>query len=405
MVALTAAVYVVIATAAAWWALTTRKAWKRWLYIVVIAVLTVELFASVIAFTLWHPLGLLAISAAALAYAIASRRATLVGRTSPAPRTHPVQLPSKPWLLVNPYSGGGTAGRVGLIAVAADRGIDVHVLAPGDDPAALARRAVAEGADALGAAGGDGSLGPIAAIAIESGLPFVCIPAGTRNHFAHDLGLDRSDPLAALDALSGVERCIDAARVGDRVFLNNVSLGAYAEVVAEPGYRERKMNTARVVVRRLVRGERTPVEIEFADPDGRTYRDVQLLLVANNAYQLQRGSKLGARSQLDLGMLQVSVLRARSGSTIGRLLARAALGRFRNSTSWAQWVSASLRVESEEGMVPAGVDGEATLLSAPLEFHSLPSSLRMLVPADAAPRTGETSGPMPSRMLAIALRR
>ena len=305
MVALTAAVYVVIATAAAWWALTTRKAWKRWLYIVVIAVLTVELFASVIAFTLWHPLGLLAISAAALAYAIASRRATLVGRTSPAPRTHPVQLPSKPWLLVNPYSGGGTAGRVGLIAVAADRGIDVHVLAPGDDPAALARRAVAEGADALGAAGGDGSLGPIAAIAIESGLPFVCIPAGTRNHFAHDLGLDRSDPLAALDALSGVERCIDAARVGDRVFLNNVSLGAYAEVVAEPGYRERKMNTARVVVRRLVRGERTPVEIEFADPDGRTYRDVQLLLVANNAYQLQRGSKLGARSQLDLGMLQV----------------------------------------------------------------------------------------------------
>src|SRR5919206_569223 len=70
-----------------------------------------------------------------------------------------------------------------------------------------------------------------AAFALERDLPFVCIPFGTRNHFARDLGLDRDDPLAALASFGGHERRIDVGRVGDRVFLNNVSLGLYARLV------------------------------------------------------------------------------------------------------------------------------------------------------------------------------
>ena len=208
---------------------------------------------------------------------------------------------------------------------------------PGDDPATLAREAVAAGADAVGVAGGDGSLGLVAAVAVELDVPFVCVPAGTRNHFAHDLGLDRADPLAALGVFSGPERRIDVAMVGGRMFLNNVSLGVYADVVAEPGYRARKLATAHGVLQAAVRGERARLAVEFADPDGRLHEEVLVLLVANNKYQLQRASELGARDRLDDGVLQVSALRARTGAALARVVAKATVGRAGSGVAWAQW--------------------------------------------------------------------
>src|SRR5947207_8797643 len=128
------------------------------------------------------------------------------------------------WLLVNPHSGDGS-GVDEVCAAAAARGIDTHVLRPGEDAAVRAREAQA---DVLGAAGGDGTTAAVAGAALERGLPFVCVPLGTRNHFARDLGLDRSDPEAALDAFDGVERRIDVCRANGALFLNNVSIGAYA---------------------------------------------------------------------------------------------------------------------------------------------------------------------------------
>ena len=67
--------------------------------------------------------------------------------------------------------------------------------------AALAREAVDHGADLLGVAGGDGTQALVAGIAAGRDVPMVVISAGTRNHFALDLGLDRDDPAAGLDAL------------------------------------------------------------------------------------------------------------------------------------------------------------------------------------------------------------
>ena len=91
-------------------------------------------------------------------------------------------------------------------------------------------------------AGGDGSLAVVAAAAAAHGLPFICVPAGTRNHFALDLGVDRHDVAGALDAFSdGVERRIDLAEVNGRVFLNNVSLGIYGEAVRQSAYRDAKI--------------------------------------------------------------------------------------------------------------------------------------------------------------------
>ena len=150
----------------------------------------------------------------------------------------------QPVLLVNPRSGGGKAERAGLAERARERGIDVIVVRSEDEVAALVADAVVRGADVLGIAGGDGSLAIVAASAVAHGLPFVCIPAGTRNHFALDIGVDRRDLVGALDAFTdGIERRIDVAEVNGRLFLNNVSLGIYGDAVRQPAYRDAKART------------------------------------------------------------------------------------------------------------------------------------------------------------------
>jgi diacylglycerol kinase family enzyme len=399
---LTGVLGLLLAAASLWWAFTTRKVWKRRLNLALIVLVVVAFVLDLVAFSLWNAAGMLAIVVTALAYGLATRRALAGEAPTAAVATaeRSATPPARPWLLVNPRSGDGTAGRVGLVDRARARGVSVHELVPGDDPATLAREAVAAGADAVGVAGGDGSLGLVAAVAVERDVPFVCVPVGTRNHFAHDLGLDRADPLAALSAFTGPERRIDVGMVGGRMFLNNVSLGAYADVVAEPGYRARKLATAQVVLQAAVRGERARLAVEFREPDGRLHQEVLVLLVANNKYQLQHASQLGARERLDDGVLQVSALRARTGAALAGVVARVAFGRAGTGAAWAQWDTTALRVDSNLPELPAGVDGEAVVLSTPLEFRILPRALRVLVPGRLRP-----PAPKPRPLSLLALRR
>jgi diacylglycerol kinase family enzyme len=396
---LTGLLYLLLAGASLWWVFTTRKVWKRWLNLALIVLVVAALAISLVVFSLWNTAGMLAIVVTALAYGLAARHA-LSSDAPAATAQRSAAPPTRPWLLVNPRSGDGTAARVGLVDGARVRGISVHELVPGDDPAMLARDAVTAGADAVGVAGGDGSLGLIAAVAVELDVPFVCVPAGTRNHFAHDLGLDRADPLAALDAFTGPERRVDVGLVGERMFLNNVSLGAYADVVAEPGYRARKLATAHIVLQASVRGEHARLAVEFRDPDGRLHDEVLVLLVANNRYQLKHVSELGARDRLDDGVLQVSALRARTGAGLARVAAKAAFGPASRGAAWAQWETTALRVDSKLPDLPAGVDGETVMLSTPLEFRILPQVLRVLVPSTLPPRA-----PKPRPLSLSALRR
>jgi diacylglycerol kinase family enzyme len=382
------ALSLVVAAATGWWAFTTRRVWKRWLNVTVIVLVVAALIVNLIIVGRAQAAGLAAMLVGLLGYGGAARRA-LAGGGSPARLAatgQPDRAPARPWLLVNLKSGGGKAERSGLVDAARARGIAVHVLAPGDDPAALARGAVAAGADAVGVAGGDGSLGLVAAVAVSSGVPFVCIPVGTRNHFAGDLGLDRAHPLAALAAYAGRERRVDVGMVGRRMFVNNVSLGAYADVVAEPSYRAEKLATARTVLLGPVRGERALLQVDFQDPEGYAYTDVLMLLVANNSYELSGGAALGARARLDEGLLQVSALRARTGAALARLAARITAGKAVTGVNWAQWTTTTLRVDARIPRLPAGIDGEAVELDTPLEFRILPGALRVLVPAALRPR-------------------
>jgi diacylglycerol kinase family enzyme len=320
-------------------------------------------------------------------YVAAARRA--VGR----PPAEPGPPPRRPWLLVNPRSGDGKAARLGLAAAARDRDVAVHLLEPGEDPAGLARAALAAGADALGMAGGDGSLAAVAAVAAERDVPFVCVPAGTRNHFAHDLGLDRTAPLRALDAYDpegGHERRVDLASVGDRVFVNNVSLGAYADMVHEPGYRAGKLATARAVLPEGLRGAPAPRPLSVRAPDGRVHVGPLLLVVANNAYDVRPPLRLGGRPRLDTGLLQVSAFYPTSGqgAALARVVTQLAMGRTPAAARWTQWTVDAVRVDvPEAAVVPAGVDGEAVELPTPLLFRSLPGALRVRVPSSSAVRS------------------
>ncbi|WP_397428799.1 diacylglycerol/lipid kinase family protein [Pseudofrankia sp. BMG5.37] len=286
-------------------------------------------------------------------------------------------------LLVNPRSGGGAADRHHLAQEAARRGVEVVSLAPGADLRALAEHAADGGADVVGMAGGDGSQGLVADVARRRGMAFVCVPAGTRNHFALDLGLDRNDVAGALDAFdTAVERRVDLGQVGDRVFVNNVSLGVYAEIVRSDSYRDAKASTAAAMLPDLLGPDCTPPDLRFAGSDGRAESSADVLLVSNNPYQLHSLGGLGTRPRLDsgrLGLVALRVDRARDLPTLVALESVGAISRFRG---FQQWSSPVARVDSAQP-VSVGVDGEALCLTPPLLFRSLPGAVRVRVPRHA----------------------
>lgn len=262
-----------------------------------------------------------------------------------------------PFLIVNPNSGTESPGAEELRGAARARGVDVRFLEDGDDLQQVARDA---GADVLGMAGGDGSLAAVAEVAIEQDVPFVCVPFGTRNHFARDLGLDRDDPLAALAAFAdGVERRVDVARAGERLFLNNVSMGLYARLVhRREHHRRRRDALARLRALALTVADRR--RRQRFTIDGKVVR-ARLVLVSNNDYTLDLLS-LGERERLDEGKLHLYVPHG-----------------FRRIT-WEERSCTELEIGAPQPRLRAAVDGEPVELETPVRFRIEPLALRVLVP-------------------------
>jgi diacylglycerol kinase family enzyme len=276
------------------------------------------------------------------------------------------EAPKRPVVIWNPKSGGGKALAANLDAEARARGIEPIELRPGDDLIQLVRDAVANGADALAAAGGDGTQALVATIAAELDLPFACIPAGTRNHFALDLGVDRDDVVGALDAfVNGGERRVDLAEVNGRVFVNNVSLGVYAEAVQRPGYRDSKIRTVLDTIPDFSGAATGDHVLEYTGPGGIQGRRATVIMVSNNSYRLGTLVGSGTRPSIDDGELGIAVAGVTSNEVRGR-------GRFR------QWTASAFEVGSD-APVPAGIDGEALMLDPPLRFTIRPGALRVRI--------------------------
>ena len=290
-----------------------------------------------------------------------SRRPDL---SSAAPPEHPV-------LIFNPKSGGGKAERFALATEAPARGIEAIELGPGQDLEAIVRDAVARGADGLAMAGGDGSQAIVATIAAELDLPYACVPAGTRNHFALDLGVDRDDVVGALDAFvaGGRERRVDLAEVNGRVFVNNVSLGVYAEAVQRSGYRDAKLRTLLDTVPDALGPSGAGLDLRWTDPGGHEHRSGAVILVSNNRYRLGRAVGSGTRPTIDDGLLGITVAGAPAGSgERGRRLRGAV----------REWSAPTFEVDADDP-VPAGIDGEAARLDPPLRFGIRPGVLRVRI--------------------------
>jgi diacylglycerol kinase family enzyme len=316
-------------------------------------------------------------------------------KSSPTPGT-PVGPAARPVLLMNPKSGGGKVERFDLVEEACRRGIEPVVLAPGDDLLQLAEQAVDGGADVIGMAGGDGSQALVATVAAKRDVGFVCVPAGTRNHLAMDLGLDRGDVVAALDAFGeAVERRIDLGMVGGRVFVNNATVGLYAKIVQSPAYRDRKIGTALELLPEMLGPDAVPFDLRFTGPDGTEHASAHLVLVSNDRYELGSGEGFGSRRHMDSGALGIVAATFRSSSEIARMVESAASGRTWRPPGWVEWADDSFRLQSAQP-VEIGIDGEAMLLDPPIEFRTLPGALRVRIPlqapgyspAAAAPPTG-----------------
>ncbi len=270
--------------------------------------------------------------------------------------------PQRPVLFLNPKSGGGKAERFGLAEEARSRGIEPIELTREDDLEQLVRTAVAGGADGLAMAGGDGSQAVVASIAAELELPYACIPAGTRNHFALDLGVDREDCVGALDAfVDGGLRKVDLGRVNGRVFVNNVSLGLYAEAVQRKGYREAKLRTLVATVPEMLGPDGSGLDLTWTGPSGREHTSGVAILVSNNQYRLGRAIGSGTRPRIDDGRLGITVLATSGidGDGVGP------------QKPWREWDATEFEVLSEQP-VAAGIDGEAATLESPLRFEIMP---------------------------------
>jgi len=298
-------------------------------------------------------------------------------RTTVAPARHPV-------LIMNPKSGGGKAEKFHLVDECHRRGIEPVVLKMGDDLLQLAEDAIARGADVIGMAGGDGSQALVATIASRHDIPHVVVPAGTRNHFALDLGLDREDVVGALDAYTdGVEVRIDLATVNGRIFVNNASLGLYAKIVQSPEYRDAKRQTAAEMLPEMLGPDAAPLDLRFTGPDGTSYPTAHMILVSNDPYQLHSLAGRGTRERMDLGVLGIVAARISSAIDASRFVALEAAGQVSRFPGWLEWTAAEFRVDSD-APVEIGVDGEAMKLDPPLLFASRAGALRVRMPRHAS---------------------
>jgi diacylglycerol kinase family enzyme len=381
------AVALLAAAVLAMWFAVTRTGARRLLagllaLIAVVAFVLVSLSSSGLVSILFRVA--LVLAAVALIRDVVAHHPGLLGSDAPPPRTVP---PARHGVLImNMKSGGGKAERSGLEGHCRARGIDGVVLQPGDDLVDLAESAVNGGADVIGMAGGDGSQALVASVAARRDVAMVVVPAGTRNHLALDLGLDRDDVVGALDAFGeAVEQPMDLAEVNGRVFVNNVSLGLYATIVRSPEYRAAKVDTALGALPAALGPGSTPFDLRFTGPDGEPHLGAHVVQVSNNPYGRTAGART-IRPHLDTGHLGVVALVLDGDRAAGSFMAAIAVNRPERFPGFLAWEPTTFQVDSE-GEIDVGLDGEALRMETPLRFTVRPAVLRIRRAAWATSRS------------------
>jgi undecaprenyl-diphosphatase len=284
-------------------------------------------------------------------------------------------------ILVNPASGKDETKASEL----AQRfpGHQVEECAP-DEIEARVRVALEQGVSFVAVAGGDGTIRSAAAVLVGTGTPLLPIPAGTRNHFARDVGVPELDDAVAA-AAGGHRREIDVGRVNGHIFVNNSSIGVYpAIVIRRESHRRRvRKGVANVVAvwEQLRHGRRFWVDVA-----GRRFR-VWMVFVGNGRYG-EGLLDLADRESLDEHVLDVRVARADRPLARVRILGALFLGRLARSPIMFSVTTPSISLDVNRPSIEVALDGEVERIDTPLCYESVPDALTVLVPRSRGSEDG-----------------
>ncbi|MEU1881703.1 diacylglycerol kinase family protein [Streptosporangium sp. NPDC020072] len=236
-------------------------------------------------------------------------------------------MPGEIAVLVNPAARGGRSrGMLGPVLHRlrrGDRKVSVLVGDSAADALARARTAVAAGASALVAFGGDGLVHLAVQAVAETGVPLGIIPAGTGNDIATALGVPRGRPLEVADAvLRGGSRTVDAVRTGSGEWFAGVLACGFDSRVNE---RANRISGPPGMARYLLAlatelGSYRPIpfRITLDGPSGTETIERRAMLVAvGNTSSYGAGMRVCPGAVPDDGLLDVTIIDA---VPVGRFL-------------------------------------------------------------------------------------
>ncbi len=298
--------------------------------------------------------------------------------------SHQPDQPLKPALILNGHSIHVEEAKAHIARISAELGVPAQVIVTrkGDNISQLAARALGEGRRPVVAGGGDGTVNAVAGVLTGTNVALGVLPMGTLNHFAKDAGVPRHLEAAVRNVFTGEVNSVDVGEVNGRVFVNNSGLGFYPHFVRIREDQERHGHVKRVafvlalraMVRRYLR-LRLKVHMDRSEA---LERVTPFLFVGNNRYQTA-GSEIGTRSKLDSGLLWVCTAPHAEHRNVARIAAWTFFGR---ETEEALNVLEVKEISIEPGTprVNVSVDGEVTIMDAPLHFRIHPLALRVVAP-------------------------
>jgi diacylglycerol kinase family enzyme len=294
-------------------------------------------------------------------------------------------------VIINAAAGGGSedderARAVEAAFAACEVEARVAVARDGEEMTELARRALSNGARAVVAGGGDGTVGLVAGALVGTDRPLGVLPLGALNHFAKDLRIPLTLEEAARNICEGQTVSVDVGEVNGRIFVNNSSLGLYPRIVRRREKLQERdgsgkwaafLRASAAVLRRY------PFMNVRLDADGHEIaRKTPFVFVGNNEYQVEN-LQLGARSCLDAGHLSLYVAHRTGRLGLLRLALSAFFGRLREAHDFDALCAREIWVETRRPKrLPVATDGEVSVLSTPLHYRIRPGALKVIVPKD-----------------------
>jgi diacylglycerol kinase family enzyme len=301
-------------------------------------------------------------------------------------------------LIANTRSGKGKGQAMAELGqkLCDELGIRLQVHSPEgpkdlENQARAAVKAAKEEGGIVIAAGGDGTIRSVAAVAAGTGVRFGVVACGTFNFFARAHALPEEAEAAFRLALTGNAQPVRLGSVNGEIFLVNASLGLYAKSIEERETATSKFGRRRLVVIlstiRTFFSRHHLLDVTFVAGRKSQRAWTPMIFIGNNSLQLRNLSLPVARC-LDHDLLAMVMMKPVRRRDLITLLVQ---GLFRMMDRAEQLTTScveSIRIHSRQKQHRVALDGEMFDLKTPLEIQSLPDAL-MLVKAEDAPAEAE----------------